>query len=263
MSNEPLSAKAYRNIQNRIYSGTLSVGSVVSEVSLAGELGVSRTPVREAIRRLCGEGLLEQIPRYGTVVRKQTRREIIELYQLREALESYAVGVAARLMKPHELESLEDFCGCIREMADQLKDSGNKVLGNDEMGRFLAIDMAFHTLIIRAAGNGRITKLVTESKVLTGCFFRTNRRQHTLEIVQGAYNYHVKILGALKEGDAEAAGRFAAEHIRAGQQGALLQYDQMTGIEPVSESVQLDLPDAILNEFAGFDWKSESSVAES
>ena len=254
MVKESLSLKAYRSIQSRIYSGSLAVGSVVSEVSLAEELGVSRTPVREAIRRLCSEGLLEQVPRFGTIVRRQTRNEIIELYQLREALESYAVGIAAQTISPEDLKQMETYCEHIRVMAHKLRDSGKDVLDSAEMGRFLAVDMAFHTLMIHVAGNSRITKLVTESKVLTGCFFRTNRRQHNLEIIVGAYRFHVRILRALQRGDAEAAGRFTAEHIRAGLKGALQQYDQMKAAESVAKPVQLELPDVVLDEFAQIDW---------
>jgi DNA-binding GntR family transcriptional regulator len=254
MAEETLSAKAYRSIQSRIYSGALPAGSVVSEVSLAEELGISRTPVREAIRRLCMEGLLEQVPRYGTIVRQQTRRELIELYQLREALEAYAIGEATRRIGGQELAHLESLCERIRAIAHELRDSRRGVLDHDAMGRFLAADMAFHMFLIRAAGNSRISRLVVEARVLTGCFFRTNRRQHDLRIVAGAYRFHRRIFLALKRGDAEAARDLLLRHIRAGLEGALKQYDWLESQATDTQPTRLNLPEDMLTEFTRFDW---------
>ena len=249
MATETLSSQAYRSIQGSIYSGQLSVGSVVSEISLADEIGVSRTPVREAIRRLCIDGLLEQVPRYGTIVRRQSRREMIELYQLREALESYAVGAAAQHIIDQDLARLEILCNKMRTIAHELRDSDLEALDGDGMGRFLAVDMAFHMLLIRAAGNSRITKLTGESRMLTGCFFRTNRRRHDLHIVAGAYRFHRRIFQAVRHSDAERACRLTVEHIRAGMQGMLKQYDELESESSLPDLASLNLSDDLLKEF--------------
>ena len=87
--------KAYVLIQQKIARGELPPGSAVSEIPLAQELGSSRTPVREALGQLVAEGLLEQTPNRGAVVVQLGRQDIIDLYELREALEVYAVGKAA------------------------------------------------------------------------------------------------------------------------------------------------------------------------
>src|SRR5262245_15044729 len=87
--------RAYEHIQEAILSGHLPAGSVVSEAVLAKSLGISRTPVGEAIRQLAREGLVQQVPRYGTIVKPIDRRELIELYEMRAALESYAAARAA------------------------------------------------------------------------------------------------------------------------------------------------------------------------
>ena len=249
MKSVSLSSQAYRSIQRSVFSGALPVGSVVSEVSLADEIGVSRTPVREAIRRLCVEGLLEQVPRYGTIVRRQTRREMIELYQLREALESYAVGAAAQNISDQDLVKLETLCDKMRMIAHELRDSDFEALDEDGMGRFLAIDMAFHMLLIRAAGNSRITKLTGESRMLTGCFFRTNRRRHNLQIVAGAYRFHRRIFQAVRRSDTASARRLTVAHIQAGIQGMLEQYDKLESEAPLPKLARLNLPDDLLTEF--------------
>jgi DNA-binding GntR family transcriptional regulator len=248
MTTETLSSKAYKNIQERIFSGSLPVGSVVSEVSLANEIGVSRTPVREAVRRLCVDGLLEQVPGYGTIVRRQSRREMIELYQLREALESYAVGVAAQNISNQDMARLEILCDKMRTIAHELRDSNLDALDSDGMGSFLAVDMAFHILLIRSAGNSRITKLASESRMLTGCFFRTNRRQHDLHIVAGAYRFHRRIFQAVQHSDVEKACRLTVEHIHAGMQGMIKQYDKIESASSPSDLTNMNLSNDLLKE---------------
>ena len=84
--------RAYLHIQQLLLSGKLEAGSSVSEQLLARDLGSSRTPIREAMNQLAAEGLLEQSPNGGMIVAQLGREDIIELYELREALEVYAVG---------------------------------------------------------------------------------------------------------------------------------------------------------------------------
>src|SRR5690242_20693729 len=88
--------QARQHIQRKIASKELAGGSAVSELMIAKELGFSRTPVREAIGQLLAEGLLRQASGGGAVVAQLSRRDIVDLYQLREALEVYAAGNAAR-----------------------------------------------------------------------------------------------------------------------------------------------------------------------
>ena len=219
-----LRQKAYDWIQGRIVSGALGAGQQVSELSLAKEVGLSRTPVREAIRKLVHEGLLEQVPRLGTVVRTPARRDIVELYELREALESYAVGLAAERIGPDDLAQLDQCCTAMRKIEQQLRRTG-KVLHGEGMSRFLSADLAFHMTLLRAAGNARILKIVAESRVLTR-IFGTRRQEHDARVVARAHRYHRRVLQALKKGDGTAARRILSEHIRASKQAALEHFDR-------------------------------------
>src|SRR4051794_19877249 len=100
--------KAYRYLRGKILSGEFAPGAVLSEASIAREMGNSRGPLREAVRRLTAEGLLRQSPAGGSVVVDFSRREVAELYELREALEVYAAGKAAeRGLRPEEFEALD------------------------------------------------------------------------------------------------------------------------------------------------------------
>ncbi|MDZ7618824.1 MAG: GntR family transcriptional regulator, partial [Patescibacteria group bacterium] len=85
MESTSLFQQAYSRIQEEILRGELPPGGRVSEISLAKQLGLGRAPVREALRQLQNDGVMRQIPRYGTVVRMPRRRDVIDIYELREA----------------------------------------------------------------------------------------------------------------------------------------------------------------------------------
>src|SRR3954463_13681390 len=97
---QSIQEKAYNLLRNRILSGDLAPGSALSEASIARQLGNSRGPLREAVRRLTAEGFLRQAPNGGSVVVEFSRRDVAELYELREALEVYAAGKAAEHKLP-------------------------------------------------------------------------------------------------------------------------------------------------------------------
>ena len=205
--------KAFDHIQDRILAGDFPPGTVISEASLAKQLGVSRTPVGEALRELAGVGLVEQVPRYGTIVRTITRQEIIELYELREGLEPHAVALAASRISAADLERLEMLCRRIEGFLADLQQSQHDVLEGQALREFLAADMAFHTLLIFAAGNRRIARLVRDSHVMTE-LFGTHRLLHDRAIVAELCQFHSQILAAVRRGDAEAARSAAAAHVR-------------------------------------------------
>jgi len=254
-----LSQRAYEHIQKQILDGELPAGSQLSEQSLAESIGVSRTPVREAIRRLVAEGLLEQLPRYGTIVRTPGRREIVELYEVREALESWAAAEAARRLGADDLDLLEKLCNQMRDIEGELRASG-ATLDAAGLRRFLAADMAFHTVLIRASGNRRILKIVGENRVLTR-IFRTHRQGHDAEVVHRAHAFHRGILEALRAGDAEAASRRMAEHVRTSKQQALDAFDRREAEGASAQAIPLDLPDDLLAELNQMDLSPKEASA--
>jgi len=189
-----LRQKAYQHIQERILTGRLPAGAALSEVALARQIGVSRTPVREAIGQLVAEGFLEQIPGRGVVVIEPAREDIIELYELREALEVYAVGKAAgRRPQAAEMDMLHAACEEIRAMAEALRSSGRQRLDETEMQRFLATDLKFHMLLLRVAGNRRITKVVADTRLLTR-IFSYRREGHDAPQLDRISQYHRDVL---------------------------------------------------------------------
>lgn len=244
MSSDSLREQAYRYIHGKIASGLLAGGSQVSEQSLAKEIGISRTPVREAIRQLSMEGLVEQVPRFGTIVRIPDRRELAELFEVREALESYAAGEAARRITPEDLELLARLYRQMRRITRRLQTNGAQVLEGTPLRHFLAADMGFHLLLIRATGNRRMMKMTAEMGVLVRIF--GHRRQvHTARIAVQACRYHRKILEALQKRDAEAARDWIVRHLHASRRQTLTSLEQ---IQDGEGTASLTLPEDLLAE---------------
>jgi DNA-binding GntR family transcriptional regulator len=236
--------KAYDHIRDRILAGEFQPGMVISEAALARQLGVSRTPVGEALRELAAAGLVEQVPRYGTIVRSITRVEIVELYEFREALEAYAVGLAAQRKVPEDLERLEKLFARQQSFLDHLRESGEERLDIPALREYLAVDMAFHTLLIHAAGNERIARLVRDSHVLT-VLFGTQRVVHNQALLAEVCACHGRILAAVRAGDADTARASAAEHIRLSLAHTLEHLDRQ---RPGTDLAALALPREVREE---------------
>lgn len=218
--------RAYLLIQQKIARGEMAPGSAVSEVALAQELGSSRTPIREALGQMVAEGLLEQTPNRGTVVVQLRRQDIIDLYELREALEVYAVGKAARQpASPQDLQRLETFAGEILRIKNELPKSPESTLNEKQMGRFIACDLGFHTLVLRMAANARILKTVNDTRLLMR-IFSIHRRGHNAALLAKIYKDHHGIFEAIAEGNPARASELMASHIQRSQQERIVEYDE-------------------------------------
>jgi len=218
--------KAYLYIQERIANGTLAAGSGISELTLAKELGSSRTPIREAMNQLAAEGLLAQSPSGGMVVSQLTREDIIELFELREALEVYAVGRIARVpMRMADIERLQHLVDEIKILLEELEQSKQYALDENQMKRFLSCDFGFHALLTSMTRNSKLQKVIGDTRLLIS-IFAIPRSGHDVETLKGIYAYHQRILDAVAKQDAEAATIALTEHIHASQRERLNEYDQ-------------------------------------
>jgi DNA-binding GntR family transcriptional regulator len=222
---QSIQQKAYLYIRAKILSGELQPGAALSEASLARELGNSRGPLREAVRQLTAEGFLRQTPKGGSVVVEFSRRDVEELYDLREALEVYAVGKAAEhLLRPVDLENLQRAVGEILVLRDELENSGRATLNTEGMKRFLALDLQFHTTLVRAAANTRILKAFADTRVLLN-IFALRRQGHEPAQLTEIHRFHNEILAAVVNKDPALATGLLGEHIRISKMERLREYD--------------------------------------
>ncbi len=257
MSSEFLSLKAYQYIQAKLLAGVWVAGAMLSEHSVAQELGISRTPVREAFRNLEKEGLLEPVPRYGTRVKALDRRDLIELYELREALEPYAVAQAAGKLQEEDRRRLRVLCDELKMIADELRKKRRDKPDAAMMKRLMSADLGFHQLLIRAAGNRRMMKIVAESRVLAR-IFSALRQEHTLTVIEETHRYHASILKAVETGDADTARRLMTDHIRASLNEALAHFDQQAKTADQTSNDPLGFPDVLMEDLAQLERRAKA-----
>ena len=198
----------YRKLREAIEQGTLTPGQRVMEVEVAQWLKVSRTPVREALRRLENDGMLAIEPRTGLVVASLTRQAMLELYVMREVLE----GTAARLCARHasDLEIME---------LEELVKREERLQGNFEA--LARHNRLFHEAVHRGAHNRYLEKslsAVNDSMWLLG------KSQMLLpERAKLARTEHAELLAVIRKRDPDAAEEAARRHVRSAQQQRLKQ----------------------------------------
>jgi DNA-binding GntR family transcriptional regulator len=223
---QTIQEKAYTFLRGKILSGEIPPGAALSEASIARELGNSRGPLREAIRQLTAEGFLRQTPKGGSVVVEFSRRDIAELYELREALEVYAVGKAAEhVLGPADLEALGRVVREVLVLRDELEASGETRLNAEGMRRFIKIDLHFHTMLVRAAANARILKVFADTRILLN-IFALRRKGHDGAQLTEIHRYHSEIFTAVARRDPKTAMRLLGEHIRLSKDERLKEYDE-------------------------------------
>lgn len=224
-SSNSVRRRAYLLIQKKIASGELKAGSLISEIALARELGSSRTPVREAAGQLLAEGLLDLSPGGGIIVTQLTRQAIRDLYELREALEVFAVGrVALSGVRSADKDRLNHFLGETQTLLRELRSSGAAELDPEQMRRFALSDLSFHTLLIRLAANARILKVVNETRLMIR-IFGIQRSGHRREELERIYKQHKAILEAVVQQDVEGSRKLLAQHIQASANERLNEFD--------------------------------------
>jgi DNA-binding GntR family transcriptional regulator len=243
-SSNSVRRRAYLLIQKKIASGELKAGTLLSELALATELGSSRTPIREAVGQLLAEGLLELSPGGGIIVTQLTRQAIQDLYELREALEVFAVGRVAKTgIRSSDRERLNHLLAETQVLLKEVKSSGAQELNAGQMKRFTLSDLSFHALLIRLAANTRILKVVNETRLMIR-IFGIQRSGHKREELERIHRHHKDILQAVIDQDVDRARKLLSDHIQASAKERLDEFDlweretQLAGLD-VIEALQL------------------------
>lgn len=191
-----LRRRAYQVICGKIIRGELPPGSRLSDFVIAKELGISRSPVREAICQLASEGMVTSIPEVGSFTRKFTRPDIEHLFQFRCWLETKAVEEAMQRVTSDELRQLGGYCDEIMAVARGHRASGQQYLGMPGYWRWLKADFSFHFTIVRTAGNPLVLKTIASQYFVSNCL-NGYLWQHTLGDLVYLYRQHRGILRAL------------------------------------------------------------------
>lgn len=208
-----LPEKIYHHLRTKLLAGELPPGARLDYKKISTEMGVSTTPVREAMGKLASEGLVELVPRAGAIVRKLGAQEAIQLYGVREAIETYAAAKAADKISAARLQHLDDLLVKMRSLITRSFSPSSSIMTGDNLAEFLQSDLAFHMTIIEAAGNPRLTKLAGDSHIHSR-IFGVERFGHNQELMEEADQIHRLIFESLKQRDAEQSSQLVSQHIQ-------------------------------------------------
>ncbi len=204
----PLREVVFQSLRTAILEGTLEPGERLMEIHLAQELGVSRTPVREAIRKLELEGLVVTYPRRGAVVANITRKDLEDVLEVRRALEELAMRRAAVMITDEQIQALH-----------QAEKTFIEYLNSNDVAKSATADAEFHEIISNATGNARLVALLSN---LRGQMYRyrmenlKDKSSHS-ELIE----HHQQIISAMENHDPEAAAQTITEHIKLQKQSIL------------------------------------------
>ena len=217
---------AYHHIQHKISSRELRAGAPVSDLGVAKELGISRTPAREAIRQLVSEGLLESTAGRGVVVVTLYRDDLRELFEMREALEGLAAQtVAERSASAAEIRDFRTVAAAMTALVKELETSRKKNLDEKQMERFEVADLAFHTYLMRLAGNRRSLKVVADIRLLIR-IFAARRGGHNLAVLKQISRDHLDLIAAVQAKNPDAAAQCIHRHVSNSRTSRIEEFDR-------------------------------------
>jgi DNA-binding GntR family transcriptional regulator len=188
-----------------IMSGRIVPGQRLVEAELTTNLGVSRGPVREALRRLSAEGLIEIVPNRGAVVRRLSMEEALELFEIRTELEALAVRRAAQNMKDAH----------VREAFDAAVAPIWSVAPRHSTADYLQENQLFHAAIMVASGNSQLVKL--HHQLHLSLILAQISSSLSSHVINASLNEHRLIASAIRARDVEAADQAIREHLQRAQ----------------------------------------------
>jgi DNA-binding GntR family transcriptional regulator len=196
-----LEFEVHRRLRDLIVAGELAPGALYSMNELAAQLGVSRTPVAQAVARLVDEGMVRVEHRRGLRVLETSGHDLVEIYQIRLLLEPPATARATGLMRGRDHQRLERALRALQEVAT----------GPGDGREYLRRDAAFHHVILRASGNRRLTEYVGTLRDLQMIrdLSTVDRTRPAAEVVAD----HERIFERIRSGDAEGAQQEMHEHL--------------------------------------------------
>ena len=196
----PLRDVVFNTLRQAILRGELKPGERLMEIQLANKLGVSRTPIREALRKLELEGLVNIVPRKGAEVADITEKSLRDVLEVRKALEELSVQLACEKITEEEIEEL-------KRVAERFKDT----LNDQDVTKIAEADVAFHDVIYTATDNQKLILLLTN--------LREQMYRYRVEYLKKEEAYpqliadHEELIDNISKRNKEEATRIMCEHI--------------------------------------------------
>jgi DNA-binding GntR family transcriptional regulator len=208
MGQRGLKEHAYAEIRRRILEGEILPSSPLSEHQLATTLHLSRTPVREAIKRLEREGLVRSIPNRGTFIAELSAQDIREIYQVRERLEGLATRIAAEQMSAEAMQTLEHEVALTAAFAAE-----------GRIGEIFQSDIRFHKLIIATTHNWRLSTILG---TLDDQMYRVRAIfPRSADWLEATLRDHTAIVEGIKARDGKRAEQAMEQHLQSACERAM------------------------------------------
>jgi DNA-binding GntR family transcriptional regulator len=209
-ANRSLSTQIYEHLRSAIIEGEIAPGAKMREQQLADQFKVSRVPLREAIPLLEAEGLVYTVPRHGTFVARLTLRDVHDLFDVRESLETLAARLAAeRINRP-------DTSDVVDALKDNLQRAKQAVRDGDDAA-IAATSAEFHRLVVELSGNALLRTMMRPINGRVQWLFRLTSARDP----RAACRAHEQLLRAILRGEVDRAGELAFDHIASGRKPSL------------------------------------------
>jgi len=199
--NKSLKEQAYDALKTMILTGKLERGRLYNEMKWAQQLGVSRTPVREALLELSNEGIIDFLPNRGVIIREITIKQVREVFEIRQIIEGYVTQALGKRLTPSDLMKLDRL---IKKQEEQAARNDNE--------SFIETDREFHVFLASRMDNQRLESILQnlrDQMHLMGIYALKNRERAEQVLAE-----HIEILNALKEADARKAQKAMIRHLK-------------------------------------------------
>lgn len=198
----PLRDVVFNTLRDAILTGKLVPGERLMENQLADKLGVSRTPVREALRMLELENLVELVPRKGAQVLDMSEKDIINILEVRSALEGLATAQACKKMTKEDLQQLKN-----------MEVDFEKAVAENDVEHFVDIDEDFHDLIFAATENDKLISIFRNLRIQL-YRYRMAQAKNNDTSMSTIVAHHRSIIRAIENHDSEEGASVAQGHIK-------------------------------------------------
>ena len=199
-SHRPLREIVYEELKMQILTGKITPGMRMMEVELAESMGVSRTPIREAIKKLEQEGLVTIEPRKGAYASQISVKDMVDILEVRQDMEGLAAHMAAYRMTPKQMKLLEE-----------IAEAYNRAVEDGNMADMIKYDTDFHNLIVESCNNNILTMMINQLQELLLRFRYVY--YDNIKRAEKMPSEHSMIMEAIKDGRSDAARVSAEMHI--------------------------------------------------
>jgi DNA-binding GntR family transcriptional regulator len=240
--------RAYQHISRKLIEGAFPAGARLSPTALAREIGVSHTPVREAISQLQSEGLVVHSAHRGAFVTEVDREGLVDLIEMRTIIETHAAAQAARRISPAQLQELDEAWEGMCRAAGRF----DVPPGTDPrplLQEWLLSDLVFHMVLVRAGGNRHMIRVIEDLRIMTQMFgFRNDPPTAWADpaaFAEENLRVHREVYEAVRRRDAKAARRAMLVHMRRARKNTLSRFDWLRRQGGTDSALTKDFPDSM------------------